>query len=196
MAAQWAPNGAALGATDLTAPGAQVFGANVFSPIVQRQRLPKAVYKQLQAALETRRRARRRPRRLRRHGHEGMGDGARRDALHALVPAADGPRPPRSTTPSTRPRVTARRSPSSPARSSSRASRTRRRSRRAASARRSRPAATRPGTRPRRRSCSRTPTARCCASRRRSRRGRARRSTPRSRCCARWRRCRTRRSRP
>ncbi len=53
MAAQWQPNGAALGATDLTAPGAQVFGANVFSPIVQRQRLPKAVYKQLQAALES-----------------------------------------------------------------------------------------------------------------------------------------------
>ena len=53
MAAQWPPNGAAMGATDLTAPGAQVFGSNVFSPIVQRQRLPKAVYKQLQAALET-----------------------------------------------------------------------------------------------------------------------------------------------
>ena len=53
MAAQWHPNGAALGTTDLTAPGAQVFGSNVFSPIVQRQRLPKAVYKQLQAALET-----------------------------------------------------------------------------------------------------------------------------------------------
>jgi glutamine synthetase len=53
MAAQWQPNGAALGAPDLTAPGAQVFGANVFSPIVQRQRLPKAVYKQLQHTLES-----------------------------------------------------------------------------------------------------------------------------------------------
>jgi glutamine synthetase len=51
-AAQWQPNGSALGTTDLTAPGAQVFGSNVFSPIVQRQRLPKTVYKQLQAALE------------------------------------------------------------------------------------------------------------------------------------------------
>ena len=40
-------------------------------------------------------------------------------------------------------------------------------------------------------SSSRTPTARCCASRRRSRRGRARRWTTRSRCCARWTRCRT-----
>ena len=100
--------------------------------------------------------------------------------------------PPRSTTPSTRPRATARRSPSSPARSSSRASRTRPRSRPAASARRSRPAATPPGTRRRRPSSSRTPTARCCASRPRSRRGRARRSTTRSRCCARWTRSRAR----
>ena len=83
-----------------------------------------------------------------------------------------------------------RRSPSSPARSSSRASRTRPRSRPAASAPRSRPAATRRGTRPRRPSSSRTRTARCSASRRRSRRGRARRSTTRSRCCARWTRCR------
>ena len=41
----------------------------------------------------------------------------------------------------------------------------------------------------RRRSSSRTPTARCSASRRRSCRGRARRSTTRSRCCARWTRC-------
>src|SRR4051794_9832602 len=50
-AAQWQPNGKALGTTDLTAPGAQVFGSNVFSPIVQRQRLPKAVYKRLQETL-------------------------------------------------------------------------------------------------------------------------------------------------
>src|SRR3954463_15093806 len=53
MAAQWHPNGGSLGATDLTAPGAQVFGANVFSPIVQRQRLPKAVYQRLQECLST-----------------------------------------------------------------------------------------------------------------------------------------------
>src|SRR3954470_20182284 len=51
MAAQWHPNGGAMGTTDLTAPGAQVFGANVFSPLVQRQRLPKAIYKRLQEAL-------------------------------------------------------------------------------------------------------------------------------------------------
>src|SRR5690242_938299 len=50
--AQWAPNGASLGTTDLTQPSANVFGANVFSPIVQRQRLPKAVYKRLQETLE------------------------------------------------------------------------------------------------------------------------------------------------
>ena len=43
-----------------------------------------------------------------------------------------------------------------------------------------------------RRSSSRTRTARCSASRPRSRRGPARRSTTRSRCCARWTRCRGR----
>src|ERR687885_525147 len=52
MAAQWQPNGSALETTDLTAPGAQVFGSNVFSPVVQRQRLPKAVYKRLQESLQ------------------------------------------------------------------------------------------------------------------------------------------------
>ncbi len=52
-AAQWQPNGGSMGTQDLTAPGASVFGSNVFSPIVQRQRLPKAVYKQLQQALES-----------------------------------------------------------------------------------------------------------------------------------------------
>ena len=50
-AAQWAPNGEALGSLDLTVPANQVFGANVFSPAVQRQRLPKSVYQQLQRSL-------------------------------------------------------------------------------------------------------------------------------------------------
>jgi glutamine synthetase len=51
-AAQWSPNGSALGAPDLTLPDNQVFGANVFSPAEQRKRLPKAAYKQLQSTLE------------------------------------------------------------------------------------------------------------------------------------------------
>src|SRR3954451_6243063 len=51
-AAQWSPNGKALGIQDLTASGADVFGENVFSPVVQRQRLPKQVYRQLQHTLE------------------------------------------------------------------------------------------------------------------------------------------------
>jgi glutamine synthetase len=51
LAAQWSPNGEALGSPDLTVPINQVFGANVFSPAVQRQRLPKAVYQQLQSTL-------------------------------------------------------------------------------------------------------------------------------------------------
>ncbi len=50
-AAQWSPNGAALGSPDLTISGNQVFGANVFSSAIQRHRLPKHVYKALQRTL-------------------------------------------------------------------------------------------------------------------------------------------------
>jgi glutamine synthetase len=51
-AAQWSPNGTALGSPDLTLPGNQVFASNVFSASLQRQRLPKHVYKALQRTLE------------------------------------------------------------------------------------------------------------------------------------------------
>ena len=51
LAAQWAPNGGAMGAPDLTSPDNQIFGANVFSPAIQRQRLPKDVYKRLSKTL-------------------------------------------------------------------------------------------------------------------------------------------------
>jgi glutamine synthetase len=50
-AAQWSANGGALGSPDLTIPGNEVFGANVFSIEVQRARLPKHVFKALQASL-------------------------------------------------------------------------------------------------------------------------------------------------
>jgi glutamine synthetase len=50
-AAQWSANGSALGSPDLTLAGNQVFASNVFSPVVQRQRLPKHVYKALQKTL-------------------------------------------------------------------------------------------------------------------------------------------------
>jgi glutamine synthetase len=50
-AAQWSANGAALGSLDLTLADNQVFGANVFSPALQRHRLPKHVYKALQRTL-------------------------------------------------------------------------------------------------------------------------------------------------
>ena len=50
-AAQWTPNGGALGAPDLTSPDNQVFGANVFSPAVQRQRLPRDVFRRLSQTL-------------------------------------------------------------------------------------------------------------------------------------------------
>jgi glutamine synthetase len=51
-AAQWSPNGEALGQADLTQAGAYGFGDNVFSPAVQRQRLPKAAFQKLQETLE------------------------------------------------------------------------------------------------------------------------------------------------
>ncbi len=50
-AAQWSPNGGALGVTDLTLPNAAIFGENVFSVAVQRQRLPKALFRQLEATV-------------------------------------------------------------------------------------------------------------------------------------------------
>ncbi len=51
-AAQWSPNGGALGAVDLTQPANNPFGANVFSVSVQRQRLPKDVFRKLQRTLD------------------------------------------------------------------------------------------------------------------------------------------------
>jgi glutamine synthetase len=51
LAAQWTPNGGALGAADLTVPDNQVFGLDVFSPSVQRQRLPRDVFRRLQQTL-------------------------------------------------------------------------------------------------------------------------------------------------
>src|ERR1700744_2485811 len=51
LAAQWGPDGAALGAPDLTVADNQIFGQNVFSPAIQRQRLPKDVYKKLSQTL-------------------------------------------------------------------------------------------------------------------------------------------------
>jgi glutamine synthetase len=51
LAAQWTPNGGALGAADLTAPDNQIFAVNVFSPAVQRQRLPRDVFRRLQHTL-------------------------------------------------------------------------------------------------------------------------------------------------
>ncbi|MGN6169041.1 MAG: glutamine synthetase III, partial [Solirubrobacteraceae bacterium] len=51
LAAQWTPNGGAIGAPDLTSPDNQVFGANVFSTAAQRQRLPKDIFRRLQQTL-------------------------------------------------------------------------------------------------------------------------------------------------
>jgi glutamine synthetase len=54
LAAQWTPDGGALGAPDLTVSDNQIFGANVFSPAVQRQRLPRDVYRRLSHTLARR----------------------------------------------------------------------------------------------------------------------------------------------
>jgi glutamine synthetase len=51
-AARWSPNGATLGALDLTDPDNRLFATKVFTPAEQRKRLPKNVYKQLQSTLE------------------------------------------------------------------------------------------------------------------------------------------------
>jgi glutamine synthetase len=50
-AAQWSANGGAMGISDLTAPGSDIYGENVFSLEEQRQRLPKHVFRELQATL-------------------------------------------------------------------------------------------------------------------------------------------------
>ncbi len=51
-AATWSPNGEALGTVDLTDAKNNPFGADVFSPAVQKEVLPKDVYEKLQATLE------------------------------------------------------------------------------------------------------------------------------------------------
>lgn len=51
-AAQWSANGGALGAADLTQASNNVFGELVFSIDVQRQLLPKDIFKKLQRTLE------------------------------------------------------------------------------------------------------------------------------------------------
>src|SRR3954447_12447688 len=50
-AAQWTANGSALGAADLATPGSYPYGESVFNLDVQRKRLPKDVFKRLQATL-------------------------------------------------------------------------------------------------------------------------------------------------
>jgi glutamine synthetase len=52
-AAQWSSNGEALGTLDLTQPENEIFGANVFSLAVQRERLPGKVFDSLASALES-----------------------------------------------------------------------------------------------------------------------------------------------
>ena len=52
LAARWSPNGHAMGANDLTTYGNDLYGTNVFNIAVQRQYLPKSVFRQLQETLE------------------------------------------------------------------------------------------------------------------------------------------------
>jgi glutamine synthetase len=50
--ATWSPNGDSLGTVDLTDAKNNPFGADVFSPVVQKELLPEDVYEKLQATLE------------------------------------------------------------------------------------------------------------------------------------------------
>src|SRR5690348_15649617 len=52
-ATQWSANGEALGTVDLTEESNNPFGINVFSPVVQQERLSKDTYKKLEAVLAT-----------------------------------------------------------------------------------------------------------------------------------------------
>jgi glutamine synthetase len=52
-AAKWSANGSALGAVDLTEEKNNLFGANVFSPAVQKDRLSKDTFRNLQSVLAT-----------------------------------------------------------------------------------------------------------------------------------------------
>ncbi|MGI8460976.1 MAG: glutamine synthetase III [Solirubrobacterales bacterium] len=52
-AAQWSPNGDALGQTDLTQPDNNPFGANVFSLQVQKERLAPETFERLQSTLKS-----------------------------------------------------------------------------------------------------------------------------------------------
>src|SRR6476619_2371197 len=52
ISATWSPNGEALGTVDLTKDDNNPFGTQVFSPLVQRELLPKDVFEKLQATLE------------------------------------------------------------------------------------------------------------------------------------------------
>jgi glutamine synthetase len=51
VAAKWSVNGNAIGAPDLSNSDNQIFGENVFSSAIQRQRLPKDVYRKLSKTL-------------------------------------------------------------------------------------------------------------------------------------------------
>jgi glutamine synthetase len=51
VAAQWSPNGS-IETGDLTARGVEIFGSDVFGPDEQRKRLPKMLFRQLQATIE------------------------------------------------------------------------------------------------------------------------------------------------
>jgi glutamine synthetase len=52
-AAQWSANGGAIGTVDLTLPENDVFGIDVFGPVVQRERLPEDAFERLQASLSS-----------------------------------------------------------------------------------------------------------------------------------------------
>ena len=67
----------------------EYFGINTFGVRQMRDKLPRETLREARRRRSSRKEARPRRRAARRAGDQGMGDRARRDALHALVPAAD-----------------------------------------------------------------------------------------------------------
>jgi hypothetical protein len=170
-----------------------LFGRDVFSRRVMRQRMPKDIFKRLIRDDRLRHAAGCRSGGSRRLCHEGLGGRERRDALHALVPAAHrfdrgearfAHRPRRPWRNGLR---------ACPAKRSCRANRMPRHSHQAGCARHSKHAAIPHGTPPApRSSCvARTPSP--SASPLHSSRGPGKRSIRRPPCCARWTRSASRR---
>ena len=90
-AASWSANGGSIETGDLRDAANHPFGANVFSPAVQKERLVAETFDRLNETLASGAALDPVARRRGRRGDEGVGPRARGDPLHPHVPAADRP---------------------------------------------------------------------------------------------------------